>query len=61
MLWQIKNVIKHTQRSSEKGQKNKTKYAKGVLKKGAKKTQVASPHLLIFFLFSVFRVHFIHF
>jgi hypothetical protein len=33
----------------KKGQKNKIKYAKGVLKKGAKKIPVASPHLLIFF------------
>jgi hypothetical protein len=33
----------------KKGQKEKYKYAKGVLKKGAKKILVASPHLLIFF------------
>jgi hypothetical protein len=37
----------------KKGQKNKTKYATGVLKKGAKKTEVASPHPLFILYFQV--------
>jgi hypothetical protein len=47
---------------ASQGKKRGKKNTQRSCEKGAKKIQVASPHLLIFFfLFSIFKVHFVGF